>query len=358
MKRALCLLLTAVCVLTAIPCLSARAADMEPPGSTVTCNGIRLRPVLFTVDERLIRAESQRTYADDLALLMVRFQVVDGYIDEDTLKTLADRLKLDYLEKKIQGVPWETVSFGKKIAAFDLIYASREISSLQEACLYCGGTRYSLAGLPSTGKALSADGEVAGALVTLTPAATPRPKAPPTPEPTKAPRMPVTPSPDETAELTRQMKSIRDSQTARDTMPVLKGKLFIAVFDKDDKLILTSSSYDWTHASFFATYINGIPKEWLADGYGDADTVILIYRRLSQVGTYQWGIYNNDAAYAAYTMLAAVCRGKIQVYAAHVSWPPSVKQGKGSAAGVYDYKPALNSIRTAKWESLEAENGQ
>lgn len=356
MKKALCFLLITVCLLAAYPRDGAQAADMQPPGSVVACCGIRLKPVLFTMDRKLILKETKKTFADDLSLFMLRFQVVKGYITEDTLKELAKNLRLYYIETKVHGTPWDVVSFGKKISSFDLIFASREISSLKEAALYAfDGTSaiYSLSGLPKTGKALSASEKAKGPLVTLRPTMTPKPAYTPAPKPTRAPRQPVTPSPDEQADLTRKMQEIRDSVSPGETMPTLRGKLFIAVFDEKDKLFLTSSSYDWTHASLLATYIHGIPEERLARGIEDADTVVLVYRKLSEVGTYEYGIYNEDKGYAAYTMVAAIYRGKAQTFASHISWPPNVKHTKGSAYGTYEYKTALNDIRNAKWESLE-----
>ena len=350
MKKAICILLLFVYVLTAYPGDPARAADMQPAGTAVTIRGIRLKPTMFTIDRQLILQETHKTFADDLTLFMVRFKVVDGHISESTLKKLSEYLRLYYIETKTQCVPWDVVSFGKKISTFDLIYASRDISSLREACLYCWGVRYSLSGLAKTGKALTASNKASGPLVTLQPTATPKPKFTPTPQPTKAPR--ITPSPDEKTALTQKMKEIRDGVKAGKIMPTLRGKLFIAVFDEHDDIILTSSSYDWTHPSFFATYITGIPEERLANGYQDADTVILVYRELSQVGTYKNGSIETGAAYAAHTMLAAIYRGKVQTYSSHVSWPPPTKTGKGSAAGTYNYKAALNDIYNAKWESL------
>ena len=355
MKKALCFLLIAACLLAACPCDGAQAADMQPPGTTVSCCGIRLKPELFTLDRKLILKETKKTFADDLSLFMLRFQVVKGYITEDTLKELAKNLRLYYIATRVHGTPWDVVSFGKKISTFDLIFASREISSLKEAALYAfDGTSaiYSLSGLPKTGKALSASEKAKGPLVTLRPTMTHKPAFTSTPKPTRAPRQPVTPSPDAQAELTRKMQEIRDSVSPGETMPTLRGKLFIAVFDEKDKLFLTSSSYDWTHASLLATYIHGIPEERLARGIEDADTMILVYRKLSEVGTYEYGIYNEDKGYAAYTMVAAIYRGKVQTFSSHVSWPPNVKHTKGSAYGTYEYKTALNDIRNAKWESL------
>ena len=353
MKKTLCILLVFVCVLTAYPQDRAQAADLKPASAGIVCDGIRLKPTMFTQDGKLILKETNRTFADDLTLFMIRFQVVDGYVDESTLKKLADDLRLYYIEQKIQGIPWDTVSFGKKISTFDLIYASREISSLAEACLYCSGTRYSLDGLAKTGKALTAANKPKGKLVTLRPTVTPKPAFTPTPKPTNTPRVYLTPSPDQQAELTEKMKDIRDSVKAGDTMPTLRGKLFIVVFDAKDKIKFISSSSEWARESITNINFSRIPEEWLADSYEEADTVILIYREKSQVGAYQWGSIETGKAYAAYTRLAILYRGSVQVYAAHTAWPPSKKNGKGDAVGDYDYTYGLLSVKNAKWQSLD-----
>ena len=281
--------------------------------------------------------DKQQTYAKFLGIY--KQSVEQGYYGEAELIVYA------YMEDRLRALLYYIEAIDTRdVIEINEQMQSHEISSLKEAALYAfDGTSaiYSLSGLPKTGKALSASEKAKGPLVTLRPTTTPRPAL-----------QPVTPSPDAQAELTRKMQEIRDSVSPGETMPTLRGKLFIAVFDEKDKLFLTSSSYDWTHASLLATYIHGIPEERLARGIEDADTMILVYRKLSEVGTYEYGIYNEDKGYAAYTMVAAIYRGKVQTFSSHVSWPPNVKHTKGSAYGTYEYKTALNDIRNAKWESL------
>ena len=76
MKKAICILLLFVCVLTAYPGDPARAADMQPAGTAVTIRGIRLKPTMFTIDRQLILQETHKT----LILLVVDSYVATGLI--------------------------------------------------------------------------------------------------------------------------------------------------------------------------------------------------------------------------------------------------------------------------------------
>lgn len=196
-----------------------------------------------------------------------------------------------------------------------LLYSSRDIFERDELSLDMDGQVYPLKSVPDSDTYSSE-------LFTPGPTATPEPT--PTPDP----------------EVVRLQTLLEEfcgrEHSVLDEMPALNGKLYIVLFDSSNQPETSDE------AAINGTDFHGVPAEFLASSYDEADTVLLIYEKYKQIGHYSTG----GPAFRVFTDVAVICGDEEQLVCVAANDPPEKIQGTigAGASGNYEPETALEMI--------------
>ena len=149
-----------------------------------------------------------------------------------------------------------------------------------------------------------------------------------TPGPTATPVPTPTPDP-VTVRLENVLSAFRErSHMVLTEMPELEGKVFIVIYYYG--MIETSED-----AARKGDAFHGVPAEFLAPAYEEADTVLLVYEVSKQVGHYSTG----GGAFRVDTDVAVIHGRDEQMVRIVSNDPPQTIRGTIGASGSGDYEP-------------------
>ncbi len=240
--------------------------------------GVRFMPVSATADQDLIAMESGTV--SDKYRVMVRIQCLDGAITPADAEAFREAVDVYvYLPDRdfTNGYPspQEVVTAGETFTEFDVIISFPTEFELGNINLKYGH-KVSLKSTLALTEILQDNGTENLPVVTLAPTPTPKPTPEPTPSPTPVPTAnPMTAKEKSTLQkklqgILSKNKSIR-YLSASGTISI-KGKILIAVFDRDGNLQESTLENGFDYKLF-----KNLPKDRLATSFEKTDTWIFIY---------------------------------------------------------------------------------
>ena len=355
MRRYLLCMALILCIL--LPVIMASADDAAGP--VLTFRGLRFQVILATDDHDMMAIDKfpMKYYC------MIRVRSLDGAIDHTAAHQFGWKLdvfkkepyktkngKVEYQTKEWTKYPPEIITVGKTFTEFDLIYNGTLYSfdsELMSVRVEGDSTLYGIANLPDHGKSLQEKDTDSIPVVTYIPEKTHTPR----PTPTNTPEFSPVPPPElkpmtksQRNSLIKLVKNIlkkKPTTTSKYNMPLPKGKVAVAVFNSDGKIMASTLDDGLNHK-----YFRDLPYSRMAVKYSKVDTFILVYN----IQEYRWRYTDGTKGYRTYTNVAVGKGDQWSYYSIAITDPPDTKttlenSPKYDSSGSYEIMKAMDDIR-------------